>query len=158
MDVAQHGGVIISPVTATWPARCVKCNVSVPSADYRAKITWYPRWTLFVFIVSRLIGLILMMVKRRTVLLNIGLCEVHRAARSQRVMIGGGLLLLGVLGFAAGIALESTGMLIGGPILLLVGIIVMAVSWSPVKVQKVEGEIAYLKADESFVNSLPYRF
>jgi hypothetical protein len=154
-EIFQSGGVIQSPLIATWPPRCVKCNRDVSGPFFRAKMTWYPRWTIIVFVLSRLIGLILMMIKRRTVVLELGLCDEHRALRKRNMLIGVGVMGLGVLLFAAGIQADAVPLLLGGPVALIVGIVVTAMGHATVRVQKVEGEVAYIKASDAFTASLP---
>lgn len=105
--LTSDGKYVITAVTATWPARCVKCNRGVPSAAYHAKLTWTPRWVIIVFLLSRLIGLILFFMKRRTVNLHVGLCEEHTERRRMHLFVWGGTLGMSVLMGVGGAAMDS---------------------------------------------------
>jgi hypothetical protein len=152
--LSRDGKWIVKPLTATWPERCVVCNASVPASDFNAKLTWTPRWVIFVFLVSRLIGLILFFVKRKTINLHVGLCEAHRGARRTKMWIGGGVMAAAMMFGGAGIALNA-GALIGlGGLTFLGGIVVMALGAMVVKAHKVEGDLAWVTAGQAFTDSI----
>ncbi len=154
-DIVAIGGQVRTPLVATWPARCVVCNGDVPAADYKTKLVWYPRWTILVFLFSRLIGLILMMVKRKTATLHLGLCEEHRATRRTRLWAFGGTFLASFASFPLAGALDTVWIMIAGIVAFWVGLIGLIVYAKPVRMARVEGDYGYVKAKPAFVQSLP---
>jgi hypothetical protein len=38
-EVYRDGKFVVTPVVATWPARCVTCNRAVPDPSFHAKVT-----------------------------------------------------------------------------------------------------------------------
>lgn len=152
--LTRDGKYVITAVTATWPARCVKCNRGVPAAAYHAKLTWTPRWVIFVFLLSRLIGLILFFVKRRTVNLHVGLCEEHTERRRMHLFIWGGTLGMSVLMGVGGAAMDSGAALAVAGLAFFTGLIGLALTAAVLRVHKVQGEQAWVLAGEPFLHSL----
>ncbi len=152
--VYAEGNVVVSPVTATWPARCVHCNANVSAADFKAKPVWYPKWVIIVFLLSRLIGLILFFWKRRVLDLNIGLCEEHRRKRSTWMWGGGGAAAFGFVVLGVALAADMPVLMIGFALLFLGGLIVLALGARTVTPMSVEGDIARLKVGQPFLESL----
>jgi len=146
--------LVVSPIAATWPARCVHCNANVPAADFKAKPVWYPKWVIIVFLLSRLIGIILYFWKRRTLDLNIGLCEEHRRKRSMAMWGGGGAAAFAFVVLGAGLALDMPELFIGFLLLFVGGLIVLALGARTVTPMSVEGEVARLKVGQPFLESL----
>ena len=160
-EIVQDGNLVRTPVTATWPSRCVKCNASVPAPDFKARLQWYPRWIPLLFLIGWPIALIVMMVKRRWVNLQIGLCDTHR--QSRRMWIAGffGAFAFGVLvafaGFSVGRPNEGIGAIVGflGIIGAFVGLIGGLLAIPPLRVTRVEGDVAWVKVKPEFLASLP---
>lgn len=147
-------GRVYSPVVATWPARCVVCNCAVPEADFNLKMVWYPRYVILVFIFIRLIGIILYFVKRRTVSLNIGLCEEHRSQRRMYQWIGGGSIVAGFAMLLLWISLGKSVLIIFGLVALLGGAITLGLGTRLMSVVNVEGDTAELKIKGEFYESI----
>lgn len=115
---------------------------SVPASAYHAKLTWTPRWVIFVFLLSRLIGLILFFMKRRTVNLHVGLCEEHTDRRRMHLFGWGGTLGMSVLMGVGGAAMDSGPALDLAGLAFFAGLIGLALKAAVLRVHKVEGEQA----------------
>lgn len=150
----REGQDIVTPINTTWPARCIKCNASVPAADYVAKVQWVPRWVIFVFVLSNLIGLILFFVKRRRFTLQVGLCAEHRAARTRNMWIGGAVMGAGALFVMAGISMDIEVLGILGGMAALGGLIGLAIASNLFRIMKVEGDFAWVRGSGPFYDSL----
>jgi hypothetical protein len=154
LELRREGDDIVTPIDTTWPARCVKCNRPVRSADFVMKAQWVPRWVIFLFVISWLIGLIVYLFKRRRFQLTLGLCEEHRASRTQNMFIGGGLVILGVVLMVVS-AVEDVGVgaALGG-VTLLGGILWTAISANLMMIKKVEGNYAWVRFKGPFFESV----
>lgn len=152
--VFRDGHHVCTPVTATWPARCVRCNAEVPAADRRLDLTWTPRWVYLLILLGLLLALIAQVFVRRKVTLQVGFCAA--CAGRRRKLLGGwgaalGLALVGLCSGASG----SSAIMAGSVILALVALGGLVVCHPLVTVDRVYGERAWIRAGAVFVASLP---
>lgn len=99
--------------------------------------------------VIRLIGLICMLVARKTATLTFALSEAAEAKRKQGLQVGLGVVALGVAMLVGGIALADAS---AGPMIVLVGVLAMvvgailaAVLHRPYQLRKMAGDYMYLR-------------
>lgn len=158
-EVTAEGDFVRTPLKATWPPRCVVCNADVPAADFNAKLVWYPRWVIFVFLLSRLIGLVLFFIKRKQLNLHVGLCEEHKSMRRQG-MIGGVLaIVFGVLFFVGMVFMREAVaifMMLGGGFACLIAGVLLLRRAAILVPKGVEGEEALVKVGLPFLESLRF--
>lgn len=130
------------------PDICLRTGQPTGGRMRTKKLSWIPPWTVVVFIVIRLIGLICMLVARKTANLTFALSEEAEAQRKQGLMIGLGMFGVGVLMLIAGVVLESDGgiaaAMLGG-VAMFVGIILAAVLNRPYQMRKMAGDYVYLR-------------
>lgn len=152
--VFRDGHHVCTPVTATWPARCVRCNAGVSAADRRLDLTWTPRWVYLLLLLGVLFAVIAQVFARRKVNLHVGFCAA--CARRRRRLLGAwsatlGLALVGLCSGAAG----SSAVMAGSVILALVALGGLVLCHPLVTVDRVYGERAWVRAGAAFVASLP---
>jgi hypothetical protein len=151
----QVDGMVETPTGGRWPARCVVCNVAVPTADFEATLTWHPRWVTMLFFIVGFLAILAMQFAKETVRLDIGMCAVHRAQRTQRLRAFAGTLVLGVLAWFGGAAVDVTVLSVLGLFASLIGLVGVVVVRPPLRVQRVEGDIAWIRVGAPFLASLP---
>lgn len=101
-SIWQMGKQLVTVSETPFPDRCVKCNA--PANGFRLKrvLYWHHPGFYFLIMCNLLIYAIVAMTVRKKAVLHIGLCEQHRAARKQAILIGW-------IGSLAGLALALFG-------------------------------------------------
>jgi len=148
MDFYREGNDLVVRKESSLPDICLRTGEPTGGRLRTKKLSWIPPWTIVVFIVIRLIGLICMLVARKTAHLTFALSEQAEAKRKQAVMLGLGVAGLGIVLVAAGVALESdagVGAALLGGIAMFVGIILAAVLNRPYQLRKMAGDYMYLR-------------
>ncbi|MES2639081.1 MAG: hypothetical protein V4850_06345 [Myxococcota bacterium] len=151
----QVDGMVETPTGGRWPARCVVCNAAVPAADFEATLTWHPGWVKLLFFVIGFLAIFAMMSTRELVRLDIGMCAEHRARRTRRLRAFTGTLVLGVLAWFGGAAIDADVLAVLGVFASLIGLVGVVVVRPPLRVQRVEGDIAWIRVGAPFLASLP---
>jgi hypothetical protein len=105
------------------PARCIKCGASAPLAAKPRKFYWHSPALYLLILLSILIYAIAAVIVRKKVEVTLGLCAEHARRRKLGIAaclagIAGGFLLL-----FAGLAQDSSPMMLAGPLLVLAGIV-----------------------------------
>jgi DNA-directed RNA polymerase subunit RPC12/RpoP len=140
-----------------FPDRCVKCNAPVTGYRLKRVLYWqHPAYYLLILI-NLLVCLIVVMIVRKKAILNVGVCETHRAVRRRAIVIGwiGGL---GgpALAIGGGIALQSWWPVLFGTLVFFAAIIYAAVKAPMVSAAKITGENVWLKGvHRDFLAGLP---
>lgn len=155
LDLRQAGGLVETPTSGRWPARCVRCNVGVPAADFEATLAWYPRWLGLLFLAFWPLALVMQGSLKETVRIDIGMCTPHRVSRTQRLVAFGSTLVLGVAAFLGGAAIESQPVLLFGAAAGIVGLAGTLLFHAPLKVVRVDGYVAWIRVGAPFLASLP---
>lgn len=147
-DFYREGSDLVVRKGSSLPDICLRTGQPTGGRLRTKKVSWIPPWTIVVFIVIRLIGIICMLVARKTAHLTFALSEQAEAKRKQAVMIGLGVAGVGILLIGAGVALgEDAGVGVGliGGIAIFVGIILAAVLNRPYQLRKMAGDYIYLR-------------
>lgn len=148
LDFFREGKDLVVRKESGLPDICLRTGQPTGGRMRTKKLSWIPPWTIVVFIVIRLIGLICMLVARKTAHLTFALSEEAEAKRKQALMIGLGVAGVGLLLMIAGVALESdagvAAAMLGG-IAMFVGIILAAVLNRPFQMRKMAGDYIYLR-------------
>jgi GYF domain 2 len=118
----RSGKLVVAPLDAALPERCIKCNAPTDGKQLKRKLAWHhPAIFLLVFFGLLLYLILALALQKRTTVL-ISVCPEHRSAR-RGVILASWLLFLGGLGgVIAGIAMSSGWVGISGAAVLLFGI------------------------------------
>ncbi|PWU15656.1 MAG: hypothetical protein C5B50_15115 [Verrucomicrobia bacterium] len=152
----RSGKQMVLRSEAALPDRCVRCNAPANGFRLRRKLYWHhPAWYLLI-IISLLVYAIVAICIRKKAVVNIGLCEQHRAQRKWFI-IGSWLAVLGGLGLLiGGISASSGKTALGGIVLLLGGAIFAAIKVPVVSATKMDDAYVWAKgAGEQFLGQLP---
>ena len=93
-DVWRDGKWLVMDVDAALPHRCVKCNGPAETPMKRQTLYWHHPAIYLLLLFWIVIYVIVAVVARKTLRLEVGLCEEHRLARRNALTIG----LIGLFG------------------------------------------------------------
>lgn len=148
MDFYREGDDLVVRKESALPDICLRTGEPTGGRMRTKKLSWIPPWTVVVFVLIRIIGIICMLVARKTANVTFALSEQAEAKRKQGLQIGFGVAGVGLVLVIAGVALESDGgvgaALVGG-IALFVGLILAAVLHRPYQLRKMAGDYLYLR-------------
>ena len=148
MDFYREGDDLVVRKESSLPDICLRTGEPTGGRMRTKKLSWIPPWTVVVFVLIRIIGIICMLVARKTANVTFALSEQAEAKRKQGLQIGFGVAGVGLVLVIAGVALESDGgvgaALVGG-IALFVGLILAAVLHRPYQLRKMAGDYVYLR-------------
>ena len=148
LDYFREGEDLVVRKEARLPEICLRTGEPTTGRMRTKKLSWIPPWTVVVFILIRIVGLICMLVARKTANLTFSLSEEAEAKRKQGLMIGLSVFGIGVAVIVGGVAMESPdGGLIAllGGVAMFVGIILAAVLHRPYQLRKMAGDYMYLR-------------
>jgi len=140
-----------------FPDRCVKCNGPANGFQLKRVLYWQHPAYYLLLLLNLLILIIVILIVRKKAVLNIGVCEKHRAQRRQAIAIGwiGSLAGL-VLGSVAGIAFKSGWLGLAGFIVFLAAAIYAGVTAPLVSAAKIKDGNVWLKGvHPDFLATLP---
>jgi hypothetical protein len=142
---------------ALLPERCVKCNAPAPGPKFKKKLSWHHPAIYLLIVTGLLIYLIVAMVLRKSMTVELGLCEEHKEKHRRDVFITWGLILLGVAGFILALLVGDNTFLLLGILLLLAGIIYAVVAVRMVAPAKIDAQFAWLRGvNKDYLNELPH--
>ncbi len=149
---------MVVPRGAALPANCVKCGAPA-QRPWRKKFYWHHPAIYFIVLFNLLIYVIVALIVRKSMELNVPLCETHHGDR-KRYNILAAILLLGFIpaGFGVGQFVsngEGIGFLIGA-IMFIAGLVfwVLASGYiRPTKIDETHGVFA--SVGEPFLQLLP---
>jgi uncharacterized membrane protein HdeD (DUF308 family) len=96
------------------------------------------------------------MVLRKSITVELGLCDEHKAKHRRNVFITWALILLSVGSFILAVIAEDNTFALLGVLLLLAGIIVAVVAVRIVTAAKIDDKFAWLKGvNKDYLNELP---
>lgn len=150
-DAFAEGDLLYTDRHAVLPAVCAKCGSHDDVEHVRLKAQWAPIWVRLSILASPLIMLILWFIFKKDCDIQVGLCPTHRSQRNLGRMVGFGGLIAGAVGIFGGMFtiefLDELALLgiLGGFVLLLVGVVVLAVMAMPLRLKKVTDEHAIFK-------------
>lgn len=153
-DIRSSDGLVVTPVIADWPSRCVVCNAEVPAATQNFGFTWNHPLAFLWLLLGPGIGVLILFFFGKKVRLLVGMCGAHQATRTRNRLILGGLLVGGVAGLCGGTAGDSEVAALLGLPTMLAGLVAYLLLPRPLRVQKVEGDLAWVVAGAPFVESL----
>jgi len=138
------------------PDRCVQCNAPANGFRLKRQLYWHPPLYYLLILISILVYAIVALIIRKKAVVNVGLCEQHRAQRNWFIAgawfaaVGGLALLI------AAIAGQGGMLALIGLVLLLVALVVGAVKGAVVSAAKIDKDFVWVKGTcQLFLADLP---
>lgn len=154
----REGKLLILRAGAALPTRCVRCNRPATWTG-RIKLSWNPPWIYLTFLLSLLVLVIVALFTRKTAVVVMPLCEIHRRRRAVWRVAAGitilvGLLLMG-LGWLISLDAGVIGLVLGALVALIGAVIASRASWV-LNPQRIDKQYARLKGCcPEFLDRLP---
>lgn len=139
-----------------FPDRCVCCNAPTNGFKLKRDLSWHPPAYYLLLLVCLWLYIIVAMIARKKATLHIGLCEAHRAARKQTILIASLSAVLGLVLVIAGGVMENGILALIGAVLLIGGGLYGAVKAPIISCTKIENDLVSFKgAGQPFLDTLP---
>jgi hypothetical protein len=152
----RDGDALVVRKGSMLPDVCVMTGAPTGGNAVTKTLTWVPPWVVVLFVlISPIIGVIVMMIVRKSGVLTYCISREAQAKRRMGILIGVGLLLGGIGLIVAGIAAEVAALALVGFVAFLAGIIVAAVTGAPFRVNKIDKDYIYLRVKPEFWAGLP---
>jgi hypothetical protein len=158
----RQGNKLVTRSETPFPDRCIKCDHPAHSYRLRQTLYWQHPAYYFLLLCNLLIFLIVILLVRRKAVVEIGLCEVHRAQRKVALIVAWCGALLGIVCLiSAGILsarFETTALLAlaAGLLLLLIGAIWGLAKGRTLTPVKIENDVLWATgAAPAFLDKLP---
>lgn len=126
----RSGKRLVTPVEATLPKRCVKCNEPTDDPQIKRKLSWHSPAIFLLIIVGLLVYVIVALCCQKRATVFISVCPRHRSARRMAITMAWLMILGGIAAIVGGACMEGTQydayfgwMILGGVLLLITGII-----------------------------------
>ena len=153
--VWRDGKVLVAPLGAELPPRCVKCGEPATQMKKRTYYWHHPALYLIVFC-ALLIYLIVALIFRRRATLTVGLCPVHVKKRRIGILVGWLGALAGIVLAVAGGSQDSCGVMLAGLALFLGTIIAGLFMARVLYPEHIDATYARMKGcGEGFLAELP---
>jgi hypothetical protein len=155
------GKRVIIALNNPLPSRCVCCNRPASGVRIRT-FYWYPPW-IYALIIVPLILILVSLVVRRTIRLEIPLCNEHEAKRRKQVWIGWAWGLSSILGMVLAVVLLNNNQEAMGGFLMLTSLISLVAALivgqrnaSILSIHRIGKETAtFNRASPEYIASLP---
>jgi len=144
VGIWRTGKQLVTSVDATLPPRCIKCNAPAEGKSIKRKLYWHPPLVYLALLLNVVIYIIAALIARKRGVAVISICQIHRSARRNVILISW-LLVLG--GFAAGITgiVQQSGWIGGiGGVAFLGGLIYGLVCGRLIVPRKIDKEHMWL--------------
>ena len=158
--------LVVAPINASFPTRCLKCNAPVePERMKRKTMYWqHPAWYA-TLLLGVWVGVIILICVRTKTSVTFGLCAEHRTKRRNLVLIGWGIALSGlglfVLAFmlTASDASQHSPLVpvawLGGVVLVFASLIWAVFATATISIRRIDGNRVWFGgAGKAFLSSL----
>jgi hypothetical protein len=154
----RQGKDLIVPRGAALPANCVKCGAAA-ERPWRKKFHWHSPYIYLIILFNLLIYVIVALIVRKSIELNVPLCETHHGDR-KRYNILAAVLMLGALptGLLIGMTIPgSEGIaILMGTIMFVAGLVFWVIASGYIRPKKIdETQAVFRGAGEAFLQLLP---
>jgi len=119
------------------PDRCVKCNSSTNITQKAHKLAYLPKHNLLLLLIG--------FIHYKAMMVPLALCSQHDSNRKKSLAAMVVMIILGLVGFFGGYAVDSMFLLFSGFGVFAGGFIVGTIQGSPVAIVKFDGEYMWLK-------------
>jgi hypothetical protein len=151
----RDGDMLVVPRTngTVLPDRCVHCNEPASGFKLKQTVYWHHQAIYLLVLISAIIYVVVALIVRKSVKLELGLCERHRSRRRLGfVLLWGGIAALLVSLFlieslGSGVVLIAAFLFLGG---LIAGIVMVRVT----QAKRMDASHAWLKVGEPFLASI----
>lgn len=157
LQASRNGKKLNVPRGASLPAQCVKCGAAAQK-PWRKKFYWHAPW-LFILVIfpGLLIYAIVALIVRKSMELNVPLCDRHHSDRKRFVALGAVMLIgfIPVGAILAGIGIDGGYASLVALAMFIVGVVfyMKAQFLRPVKIDEQGG--TFLGGNEEFLRGLP---
>lgn len=158
--VLRQGNNLVVPEGMTLPDVCLVTGQPTGGRVQSDNVQWIPPWTIIAFVLVRLIGIILMLVMRKTARFTYYWSEEAKKKRMTAIWIGVGLMVGSFVLPFAGLAVASNndGLVVAFILLMVVGflagLIVAAAVAKPYQVRKIKDGHIHLGVKPAFWEGL----
>jgi hypothetical protein len=135
------------------PDVCIRCNE--PAGGYRLKreLSWHSGWLYLLLLAGVLIYVIVALVVRKKAVVNVGLCQTHRAQRRNGILVS---LATAVVGLALAFSVTNGYLVLLGVLMFFGGIIASPLMARIVHATRIDSQYVRLRgAGEPFLATLP---
>ncbi len=154
--VWQQKNTLVMHKQATLPDRCVKCNNPANGRKLTKRYSWHhPAWALTI-LAGILIYAIVAMVVRKSVVLNLGLCDEHFSKRRVAIAVSWGLIALSIAMIILGAANNLAGVALLGLPLFLAAVIYGVISANVISIKKIDDQYVHMgRVNKDYMLMLP---
>lgn len=154
--VWRQKNLLVMHKDATLPDRCVKCNNPANGRKLTKKYMWHhPAWALTI-LAGVLIYLIVVLIVRKQVVLNLGLCDEHFSKRRIAIAVGWLLLLLSIVMFVVGISNNLPAVALLGMPLFFFAIFYAVLSANVITIKKIDDQYVWIRrVNKDYLLMLP---
>jgi hypothetical protein len=151
----RQGEALVVRKGSVLPDVCIRTGVHTGGNAVTKTLTWVPPWIGILFVlISPIIGVIVMLIVRKSGALTYFLSREAQAKRKSGLMIGLAVLFGGIALVVAAIAAETPVLALFGFVAFLVGIIVASVAGAPFRITKIDNDYIHLKVRPEFWSGL----
>ena len=155
-DVWREGDVLVAAKEASLPDRCVRCDAPSGRSRLKQQYYWHSPALYLIAPFALLIYAIIALAVRKSARLEIGLCDTHLKKRSQAIIGGSVLALLGFAMVIMAIAASQASFGFVALLFFLGGAVWGTTGASPLKVKHIDDRFVRLKgANPSYLQRLP---
>lgn len=152
----RDGEVLVLSREAWLPPRCVKCNEPAEEPTKTRKVYWHSSWLYLLILLNIVIYAVVAAIVRKRAIVAPGLCTAHKKRRRLGIAIAWALLIAGVALLIMGVANGEAGGIAGGPLLILVAILVSMSTTRILRPKRIDAQYVRLKGcGPAFLDSMP---
>lgn len=156
-DFYPMGDQLVLRKGTVLPDVCISTGQPTGGMMKHSTVQWMPPWVGIIIILSPLIGLIVMLIARKTGPVTYALSTEARAKRKKGIVIGLSILASTFVLMGVGITADLPGLALLGIVTFITGLLVALIAGRPFHVAKIDKEFIYLKVKPAFMNAMhPY--
>jgi hypothetical protein len=126
------------------PDRCVKCNAPAPGARLKKKYSWHEPIFYILIFAGLLVYFVVAMFVRKSITLELGLCEEHKAKRRRNVLVTWSFFLLVLVSFFLAAIVDEVFPAIIGILLACAGTVYAVVTLRMVAPTRIDKNFAWM--------------
>jgi len=149
--------LVIRQSAPVLPATCIKCGRPA-NHRIRSKLYWHSPWLYLTILINILVYLIIAVIVRKTITLEVPICDEDRSRRRRFLWLGGASLVVGAV---APIALLNADQGAFAVVAILLFVVVAVVFFAKARLltpRYIDAEIAKVRGPcDSFLQQFPRR-